>query len=211
MTMKGVAHGQKIMLKHLPCLCHPQCLELSPFLFNSHIILQVSPLRSILASVCLAVTWTALNYALGNKSLTSWSGFSHCPITELQNSWDWRGPLEMDLWRNCSPSSLLGRGSNRVGCLWECSGFKCLLLLSALMRWDLDYNINNVSGLVCAVWLTCVPGDAGHVRCVIAEQHCSAGEAMEYLSKWKKNSRQVPQKSHKPFTWEWKVLYWLSF
>lgn len=33
MTMKGVAHGQKIMLKYLPCLCHPQGLELSPFLF----------------------------------------------------------------------------------------------------------------------------------------------------------------------------------
>lgn len=42
MTVKGFAHGQKIMLKYLPCFCHPQCLELFPFLFSSHIILQRS-------------------------------------------------------------------------------------------------------------------------------------------------------------------------
>lgn len=55
--------------------------------FSSHVILQVSPLSSILASVFLAIIWTALHYGLGNKPLTTWSGFSHHHITELQNSW----------------------------------------------------------------------------------------------------------------------------
>lgn len=49
MTMKGVAHDQKIMLKYLSCLYHPQCLELSPFPFSSHTILEVSPSSSVLA------------------------------------------------------------------------------------------------------------------------------------------------------------------